>query len=95
VLKAANIKEPVGVHALRHTFISLLVIDGVDLRIVKDYARHSHFQNTLRYSHLSPDYISTAINWLPEFVTQVVVLLLDRIRHRKRQIPSTPRFRRD
>ena len=56
VLKAVGIREKgICVHALRHSFISHLVMAGVDLRTVQELARHTDFQTTLRYSHLSPD----------------------------------------
>ncbi len=41
-------------HTLRHTYISRLVIQGVDLRTVQEMARHRSFEMTLRYAHLAP-----------------------------------------
>lgn len=43
-----------GVHRLRHTFISHLVMKGVDLRTVQALAGHSNITITERYAHLAP-----------------------------------------
>jgi len=39
-------------HTIRHTFVSWLVIAGVNLATVKEMARHRSFEMTLRYAHL-------------------------------------------
>lgn len=41
-------------HDLRHTFVSNLVIAGVDLRQVQELARHRDIKTTMRYAHLAP-----------------------------------------
>lgn len=43
-----------SLHTLRHTFVSHLVMAGVDLTTVKDLAGHATIQTTLKYAHLSP-----------------------------------------
>ncbi|MGL4422908.1 MAG: tyrosine-type recombinase/integrase, partial [Gemmataceae bacterium] len=40
-------------HALRHTYITNLRANGVDLRTAQDLARHSTPTLTARYSHVS------------------------------------------
>src|SRR5882757_2614767 len=42
-------------HCLRHTFISRLVMKGVDLRTVQELAGHKTISMTVRYAHLAPD----------------------------------------
>ena len=45
---------PIRFHDLRHSFISNLVIAGVDLRQVQELARHKNITTTMRYAHLAP-----------------------------------------
>src|SRR5262249_40892095 len=40
-------------HALRHTFVSRLVMNGVDLRTVQELAGHKSIAMTMRYAHLA------------------------------------------
>jgi len=51
-------------HTLRHTYISNLVMQGVDLRTVQSLARHRSFEMTLRYAHLAPGRKNRAANQL-------------------------------
>lgn len=50
-----------GVHILRHTFISHLVMNGIPLRTVQVLAGHSSIQMTERYSHLLPGAEAAAV----------------------------------
>jgi len=52
-------------HTLRHTFISHLVMNGVDLVTVKELAGHSDIKTTMRYAHLTPEHLRKSINKLP------------------------------
>ena len=52
-------------HTLRHTFVSWLVIAGVNLATVKEMARHRSFDMTLRYAHLQPSGKKDAASLLP------------------------------
>ena len=50
--KRANV--PTGVHILRHTFCSHLVMRGAAMRSVQELVGHQDLTMTQRYSHLSP-----------------------------------------
>lgn len=50
-----------SLHTLRHTFVSHLVMAGVDLTTVKDLAGHATIQTTLKYAHLSPAHRVSAV----------------------------------
>jgi integrase len=52
--------EDVNWHTLRHTYISRMVMAGVDLVTVSRLAGHKTYAMTLRYSHLSPHHESNA-----------------------------------
>lgn len=49
-----------SIHCLRHTFCSHLVMNGTNLRTVKELAGHSRIEVTERYSHLAPSHLASA-----------------------------------
>jgi integrase len=51
-------------HDCRHTFISHLVMSGVDIRTVQQLAGHKTLAMTMRYAHLSPEHKMRAIDML-------------------------------
>ena len=51
-------------HACRHTFISNLVQEGVPIAMVQQLAGHKSLKMTLRYTHLQPKDLESAINKL-------------------------------
>lgn len=69
--RAAALKLAPGVtwHITRHTFVSRLVMLGVPLPVVKELARHSTIQMTMRYAHFAPRDQHEAIERLAEFTS--------------------------
>ncbi len=49
-------------HTLRHSFASRAVMAGVDIRTVQELMGHSTVTMTMRYAHLSPAHLKTAVN---------------------------------
>jgi integrase len=58
---AAKLGTDVLVHSLRHTFISRLVLGGVNIRTVQELAGHRTITMTMRYSHLAPEHKKRAV----------------------------------
>lgn len=56
--KKAKPVRPGSAHALRHTYASWLIIDGVTARVVQDLLGHSSSRMTDRYAHLAPSNLS-------------------------------------
>lgn len=71
-IKASAALSNVTWHVFRHTFISRLVMAGVDLRTVQELAGHKSISMTVRYSHLSPDHKLNAIEMLTDFRSRQV-----------------------
>ena len=59
-LKRAKITD-FRFHDLRHTFGSQMVMQGVDIRTVQQVMGHKTIKMTMRYSHLSPEYVQDAM----------------------------------
>lgn len=58
-------------HDLRHTFVSWLVMAGVDLTTVSRLMGHKSLAMTLRYSHLAPGHLHSAVKTIPTFNSPV------------------------
>lgn len=54
----------IGWHTLRHTFASHLVLRGVPLPVVKELMGHASITTTMRYAHVAPSTLRTAIEML-------------------------------
>lgn len=61
----SSIQLPQGqcTHVLRHTFASHFVMKGGDILTLKNILGHSDLKVTMRYAHLSPDYMQQAIEY--------------------------------
>ncbi len=62
--KQLKLGEGIGVHTLRHTFASHLVMKGVDLTTIKQLMGHSGIETTMIYSHLTEDHVNNAVDKL-------------------------------
>jgi site-specific recombinase XerD len=51
-------------HDLRHTFASRLAMAGVGIRAIQEALGHKSIAMTVRYSHLSPDFVQDAVDRL-------------------------------
>lgn len=53
ICKKANINNPQGLHTLRHTFASLMIRKGIDIKIISEMLGHSSVSFTYNtYVHL-------------------------------------------
>ena len=89
--KRARIDPPVNFHALRHTWASLAIMNGVPLMVVAKNMGHVDTKMVDKhYGHLSRSYVSDAIRaGAPRFAvdqgTAVVPLALARARGKRKQ----------
>ncbi len=81
-LKAAGINRPFRFHDLRHSCASQLVMSGASLMAVKEILGHESLKTTMRYAHLSPDYIAQEV--------KVLDRVLPKVQKKKRSQPSAP-----
>jgi integrase len=63
VCKKAGLRK-IGWHTLRHTFASHLAMRGVPLTTVQALLGHSNITTTMRYAHVAPSTLRTAIDML-------------------------------
>jgi site-specific recombinase XerD len=55
-----------SLHKLRHTFCSHLAMRGAPAKAIQELAGHQSLSTTLRYMHLSPSALDSAIGLLNE-----------------------------
>ena len=53
VLKQLNIKKPISIHTLRHSYATHLLEAGVNIRRIQQYLGHSSLNTTMVYLHLT------------------------------------------
>lgn len=58
-------------HILRHTFASHFIMNGGNVVALQKILGHSSLNVTMRYSHLSPDYLEQAIHFNPLAINKV------------------------
>jgi integrase len=82
----------IGWHTLRHSFASHLVIRGVPMTAVQTLMGHSSITTTMRYAHLAPSTLRSAIDMLSprtavdaEFGQPAVNAWVEKQRHEMRQ----------
>jgi integrase len=61
--KRAGLRK-IGWHTLRHTFASHLAMRGVPLPAIKELMGHSSITTTMRYAHVAPSTLRSAIEML-------------------------------
>ena len=67
IAKSAGIENPLGIHTLRHTFASLLIKKGVDIKIVSDILGHKDVSFTYNvYVHILEEQKIQAMNLLDD-----------------------------
>jgi site-specific recombinase XerD len=55
--EAAGLKRHVTPHMLRHTVATLLLRNGVDIRIVQEFLGHASIATTQRYTHVTKEHL--------------------------------------
>ena len=55
--KEAGIERHVTPHMLRHTVATLLLRNGVDIRVVQEFLGHASIATTQRYTHVTKDHL--------------------------------------
>ena len=68
-MKAAKI-ENLRFHDLRHTFASWAVQQGATLLEVKDLLGHHSLAMVMRYAHLAPEHLRSAVSRLDSVLSQ-------------------------
>jgi integrase len=63
-VRRLGLPEDLVLHSTRHTYASLLVASGVPIFSVSKLLGHSSLSNTLIYSHLSPENLSSEVQRL-------------------------------
>lgn len=79
-IERANISLPKGQlsHVLRHTFASHFMMNGGNILALQHILGHSDLKMTMRYAHLAPEHLETAVslNPLAKFSVDVSLTLM-------------------
>jgi integrase len=68
-VEAANLDD-VNFHTLRHTFASWAVMRGVSLKELQELLGHASLTMTMRYAHLAPERLRSAVSRLEGLTSQ-------------------------
>lgn len=60
ILKSAGVDKDARVHDARHTAATLLLEEGVDIRVIQAVLGHSQLATTKRYTHITETLASEA-----------------------------------
>ena len=80
--EAANIKKPVTLHTLRHSFATHLLERGTDIRVIQALLGHDKLETTARYARVATGLISSVESPLDQ--------LSERKRAKKRDKDTPP-----
>jgi len=58
----AEIVKHAGVHTLRHSFATHLLMRGINIREVQEYLGHKSVETTMIYTHVMRGLASTAVS---------------------------------
>ena len=71
--KDAGIERHITPHMLRHTVATLLLRNGVDIRVVQEFLGHASIATTQRYTHVTKDHLVRVLRERhPSFVLRSV-----------------------
>ena len=71
--KDAGIERHITPHMLRHTVATLLLRNGVDIRVVQEFLGHASIATTQRYTHITKDHLVKVLRERhPSFVLRSV-----------------------
>lgn len=59
--KDAGIERHITPHMLRHTVATLLLRNGVDIRVVQEFLGHASIATTQRYTHVTKDHLISVL----------------------------------
>ena len=54
----------IRIHDMRHSFVSNLLMQGVDVKAAKELAGHRDIQTTMKYAHLAPGHLKDSVEKL-------------------------------
>ena len=70
--KIPMVIPPITAHWLRHTYITMLYLAGIDILTAKEQAGHSDIKTTMQiYTHLDAEYKTNQINKLDDYLSKI------------------------